>query len=401
MSNRTDLAKRAGMMVRVLGPVLGLALLAGCGNGEDRNKRPTPTVGYVVVQPTAVPMETSLGGRTVAFATSDVRPQVSGVIRTRLFQEGGTVRQGQPLFQIDPSLYRAAVSQASANLQAAQANAVAATIKAERFRPLAEMEAISRQQYTDALAQSRQAKASVAQTGAALETARINLRYTTVPAPISGRIGRSLFTTGALVNANQADALAVIQQVDPIYVDMQQSSAELLALKRALASGGVAAGSTSVRLKLEDGSDYPFAGTVQFSEMMVNEATGTITLRARFPNPHGLLLPGMFVQARFDQAVNPAAYLVPQGAVMRDISGDAFVYIAGADNKAARRVITADRAVGPNWVVTAGLKPGDRIITQGLANLKHGMAIKPVPQSAPQRVVPPKNGAGGGRPDRG
>jgi len=401
MSNRTDLAKRAGMMARVLVPVLGLALLAGCGNGEDRNKRPTPTVGYVVVQPTAVPMETSLGGRTVAFATSDVRPQVSGVIRTRLFQEGGTVRQGQPLFQIDPSLYRAAVNQASANLQAAQANAEAATIKAERFRPLAEMEAISRQQYTDALAQSRQAKASVAQTGAALETARINLRYTTVPAPISGRIGRSLFTSGALVNANQADALAVIQQVDPIYVDMQQSSAELLALKRALASGGVAAGSTSVRLKLEDGSDYPFAGTVQFSEMMVNEATGTITLRARFPNPHGLLLPGMFVQARFDQAVNPAAYLVPQGAVMRDISGDAFVYIAGADNKAARRVITADRAVGPNWVVTAGLKPGDRIITQGLANLKHGMVIKPVPQSAPQRVVPPKGGAGGGRPDRG
>ena len=376
MSNRTDLAKRAGMMARVLVPVLGLALLAGCGNGEDRNKRPTPTVGYVVVQPTAVPMETSLGGRTVAFATSEVRPQVSGVIRTRLFQEGGTVRQGQPLFQIDPSLYRAAVNQASANLQAAQANAEAATIKAERFRPLAEMEAISRQQYTDALAQSRQAKASVAQTGAALETARINLRYTTVPAPISGRIGRSLFTSGALVNANQADALAVIQQVDPIYVDMQQSSAELLALKRALASGGVAAGSTSVRLKLEDGSDYPFAGTVQFSEMMVNEATGTITLRARFPNPHGLLLPGMFVQARFDQAVNPAAYLVPQGAVMRDISGDAFVYIAGADNKASRRVITADRAVGPNWVVTAGLKPGDRIITQGLANLKHGMVIK-------------------------
>ncbi|HXD04173.1 MAG TPA: efflux RND transporter periplasmic adaptor subunit, partial [Novosphingobium sp.] len=254
-------------------------MLAGCGNGADKTKRPVPIVGYVVAEPTAVPLETSLGGRTVAFATSEVRPQVSGVIRSRLFEEGGVVRQGQPLFQIDPSLYRAAFNQASANLEAARANAEAASVKAERYRPLAEMEAISRQQYTDALAQSRQARASVAQNGAAVETARINLRYTTVPAPISGRIGRSLFTTGALVNASQADPLAVIQQVDPIYVDMQQSSAELLTLKRALASGGVSAGSTSVRLKLEDGSDYPFAGTVQFSEMMVNEATGTITLR--------------------------------------------------------------------------------------------------------------------------
>lgn len=401
ISSRTGLVQRAGKPARVMGAVLGLALLAGCGKGDEGKKRPEPTVGYVVVQPVAVPMETSLGGRTVAFATSEVRPQVSGVIRARLFEEGGVVRQGQPLFQIDPSLYRAAVNQASANLQAARATAEAATVKAERFRPLAEMEAISRQQYTDALAQSRQAVAAVAQTGAALETARINLRYTTVPAPISGRIGRSLFTTGALVNANQADALAVIQQVDPIYVDMQQSSAELLALKRALASGGVAAGSTSVRLKLEDGSDYPYAGTVQFSEMMVNEATGTITLRARFPNAQGLLLPGMFVQARFDQAVNPAAYLVPQGAVMRDIGGDAYVYVVGQGNKAEHRKVTADRSLGPNWVVTAGLKPGDRIITQGLANLKHGMSVKPVPQSAPQRVAPPRGGAGGGGAGRG
>jgi len=306
------------------------------------------------------------------------------------------VRQGQPLFQIDPSLYRAAFNQASANLEAARANAEAASVKAERYRPLAEMEAISRQQYTDALAQSRQARASVAQNGAAVETARINLRYTTVPAPISGRIGRSLFTTGALVNASQADPLAVIQQVDPIYVDMQQSSAELLTLKRALASGGVSAGSTSVRLKLEDGSDYPFAGTVQFSEMMVNEATGTITLRARFPNPQGLLLPGMFVQASFDQAVNPAAYLVPQSAVMRDIGGDAFVYVVVPGDKAARCKVTADRAMGPNWVVTSGLKPGDRVITQGLAMLKHGMAIKPVLASTPQRVVAPTAGSGGG-----
>ena len=390
--------RTARRLAATLALASGLALLAGCGNGDGKPKRPVPAVGYVVVQPTAVPMQTSLGGRTVAFATSEVRPQVSGVIRARLFTEGGVVKQGQPLFQIDPSLYRAAVNQADANLQAARATAEAASIKAERYRPLADMEAISRQQYTDALAQSRQAKASVAQTGAALETARINLRYTTVPAPISGRIGRSLFTTGALVNANQADALAVIQQVDPIYVDMQQSSADLLALRRALSSGGVAPGSTAVKLTLEDGSAYPYAGTVQFSEMMVNEATGTITLRARFPNPQGMLLPGMFVQASFDQAVNPAAYLVPQAAVQRDFGGDAFVTVVGPGNKALRRKVTADRTIGPDWVVTAGLNPGDRVITQGLATLKQGMAVKPVPASAPQRVVAPAGGAGKGVP---
>lgn len=378
-----------------LGAVLALALLSGCGNGASKPK-PVPEVGFVVVQPTAVPLSTSLGGRTVAFATSEVRPQVSGVIRERLFAEGGTVRQGQPLFQIDPSLYRAAVNQANANLEAARANAEAASVKAERYRPLAEMEAVAKQTYTDALAQSRQARAAVAQTGAALETARINLRYTTVPAPISGRIGRSLFTTGALVSANQADPLAVIQQVDPIYVDMQQSSAELLTLKRALAGGGMAPGSTSVRLKLEDGSDYPVAGTVQFSEMMVNEATGTITLRARFPNPQGLLLPGMFVQATFDQSVNLSAYLIPAAALVRDFSGDSFVYVVGAGNKAERRKVATDRIIGPNWVVTAGLRPGERVITQGIANLKAGMAIRPVPQSAPQRVKAPGGGGGGG-----
>jgi membrane fusion protein (multidrug efflux system) len=374
-------------------PALGL--LASCGSSEKPRPSP-PQVGFVVVQPAAVPLSVTLGGRTVAYATSEVRPQVNGVIRARLFAEGGTVRQGQPLFRIDASLYQAAVHQASANLEAARATAEAARIKAERFRPLAEMEAISRQQYTDALAAARQASATVAQTGAALETARINLRYTTVPAPISGRIGRSLFTTGALVSASQADPLAVIQQIDPIYVDMQQSSAELLALKRALASGGMAPGSASVRLRLEDGSDYPYAGTVQFSEMMVNEATGTITLRARFPNAQGLLLPGMFVQASFDQAVNPAAYRVPAEAVIRDIGGAAFVYVVGPGNKAERRKIAADRLVGQDWVVSAGLRPGDRVITQGMASLKQGMAIRPVPASAPQPLGPPRGGTGAG-----
>lgn len=380
--------KSAALAVQAALAVVALGALGGCGQGQDRNKRPPLQVGYVVVQPSAVPLATSLGGRTVAFATSEVRPQVNGVIRSRLFAEGGVVRQGQPLFQIDPSLYRAALNQASANLQAARASAEASALKAQRYRPLAEMEAISRQDYTDALAQSLQARAAVAQTGAAVETARINLRFTTVPAPISGRIGRSLFTIGALVSASQSDPLAVIQQIDPIYVDMQQSSADLTALKRALAAGGVSPGSTTVRLKLEDGSDYSAPGVVQFSELMVNEATGTITLRARFPNPDGLLLPGMFVQASFDQAVSPRAFLVPEPAVQHDIGGEAFVFVLAPQGKAERRAIVADRMLGPNWIVTAGLKPGDRVLTQGAGSVKNGMAVKAVPASTPQRIAP-------------
>ncbi len=370
--------------------------LAGCGNSNEQPKRPPPQVGFVVVKPQAVPVVVSLGGRTVAYESSEVRPQVSGVIRARLFTEGGLVRQGQPLFQIDPSLYRASANQAQANLMSAQATAEAAAARAERYRPLAAMEAVSKQEYTDALAQSRQAAAAVAQSRAALETARINLRFTTVPAPITGRIGRSLFTTGALVSANQPDPLASIQRLDPIFVDMQQSSADLLALRKGLAGGGSGGGSTQVRLQLEDGTDYGHAGTVQFSEMTVNEATGTVTLRARFPNRQGLLLPGMFVQASFAQTVDPQAYLVPQAAVQRDFGGDSVVYVVGAGNKAQRRTITAVRTLGADWVVTGGLNPGDRIITQGTANLKSGMPVKPVPASSPQRVAPRPAGAGSG-----
>ncbi|MBN8842381.1 MAG: efflux RND transporter periplasmic adaptor subunit [Sphingomonadales bacterium] len=364
--------------------------LGACsGKEEDGRGNRTPQVGYVVVKIEPVPLTTSLGGRTVAFETSEVRPQVNGIIRRRLFTEGGFVRAGQPLYQIDASLYQAAVDQAAANLASARASAQAAEEKARRFEPLAKIQAVSQQDYSDALAQARSARAAVAQSSAALETARINLRYTTLSAPISGRIGRSLVTPGGLVSASQTTPLAVIQQTDPIYVDMQQSSADLTRLRQALASGGVTPGGTSVRLKLEDGSDYGFVGSVQFSEVTVSEATGTVTLRARFPNPQGLLLPGMFVTALFDQAVNPTAMLVPQTAVQRDFDGSAFVYLVGKDNKAARRKVVADRTVGSNWVVSEGLKPGDKVITQGVGNLKQGASIKPVPASSPQRLGAP------------
>ena len=375
-------------------------LLASCslGGGGNDQARAGPEVGYVVAAPGAVPITTSLNGRVVAYASSEVRPQVSGIIQKRFFTEGGLVRAGEPLFQIDPSLYRAAVNQASANLTAAQATAEAATARAERLRPLAEMEAVAKQDYTDALAQARQARASVAQNQAALETARINLRFATVPAPISGRIGRSFFTEGALVSASQAQPLAVIQRLDPIYVDMQQSSSEFLGLQRALASGGVGPGSTQVRLTLEDGSNHPYVGTVRFSEVTVNEATGTITLRASFPNPQGGLLPGMFVQTVFDQAVDPSAFLVPQQAVQRDFGGDAFVYLVGKDNKVERRKVVTNRTSGTNWVITSGLNRGDRVITQGTNNLRHGMPVRPVHASAPQQVGSPAAGKSPAKP---
>lgn len=390
----------------ILGAGLCLAAtaIAGCSSGDKPFERPAPQVGFVSVAPSAVPVAVSLGGRTVAFETSEVRPQVNGIIQKRLFTEGSYVRAGQPLYQIDASLYRASVRQAEANLAAAKASADAATARANRYKPLAAQEAVSQQDYVDAEAQARQAQASVAQASAALETARINLRFTSVSAPISGRIGRSLVTTGALASAAQAQPLAVIQRVDPIYVDIQQSAAELTSLRQALAKGELSAGSTSVRLKLDDGTTYPLPGTVEFSDITVDESTGTVTLRARFPNPQGLLLPGSFVTAIFDQAVQPSAFLVPQGAVQRDFDGSAFVYVVETDgkggNKAKRRKVTADRTTGTDWVVTSGLKRGDKVITQGLGNVRQDADVRPVPASAPQRVGPPpgKPGAQPGKP---
>jgi len=377
-------------------------MLAGCSSNDEnggagaRGQRGTAQVGFVVAKVGAVPFETTLSGRVAASQIAEVRPQVSGVIRRRLFTEGGFVRRGQALYQIDPSLYRAAVDQASANLAAASATAEAARTRAERYRPLAEAEAISKQDYTDAAAQARQARATVAQSSAALATARINLRYTNVPAPISGRIGRSLVTEGALVTGSQADPLAVISNLDPVYVDIQQSSADLLTLRRSLATGGASSGSSAVRLTLEDGTAYDRVGTVQFSEVTVNEATGTVTLRARMPNPDGTLMPGMFVKASFEQAVQPQAILVPQEAMQRDIGGDAFVYLVGKGNKVELRKVTTTRTYRDSWVVTSGLKAGERIITQGTANLRPGLEVKAVPADTPQRVAPrPPTGSKG------
>jgi len=388
---------------RSWGAVAALSLLAACGARPGAHKggggaNGPVAVGYVVVQPTRVDLTNELSGRVGAYQSSEVRPQVSGVIQKRLFAEGSLVRQGQPLYQIDPSLYRAAVNQAQANVESAQANLAAAQALADRYRPLAAIEAVSQQDYANAAAAAGQAKAAVAQTRAALDTARINLRFTTVPAPIGGRIGRSLSTVGALVTTSQADPLATIQQLDPMFVDIQQSSGELLALRRSLASGGLAPGRAAVRLTLEDGSLYDQSGSVEFSEAVVDPATGTVTLRARIANPAGVLLPGMFVRASFVQAVDTAAFLVPQAAVSRDPKGQATVYTVGPGNRAVHRTVTADRTQGAFWVVTRGLSPGDRIITQGLANITPDTPLRPVPASAPQRIEAPsgKNRQGKG-----
>nr|WP_314465981.1 efflux RND transporter periplasmic adaptor subunit [uncultured Novosphingobium sp.] len=378
--------------------MLSAALLAACSGGEKKDdKRAAPQVGFVVVEPSSVALAVTLSGRTVAFETSEVRPQVTGVVVKRLFTEGSMVRAGQPLYQIDPSLYRAAVNQAEADLTSARATAEAASAKAQRYKPLADMEAVARQDYIDALATARSAKASIAQNAATLDTAKINLRFTTVPAPISGRIGRSLSTVGALASASQTDPLAVIQRMDPIYVDMQQSASDLTALRRKLAAGGINPGSTQVHLKFDDGSQYALPGTVQFSEVTVDPDTGTVTLRASFPNPDGLLLPGMFVSSVFDQATDPNAFLIPQNSVQRDFDGSAYVMVVGADNKAARRKVTADRTQGVNAVVTAGLKKGDKVIVQGLNGLKQGADITPVAASSAQTIAPPSGKPGEGK----
>lgn len=369
-----------------------LALLAGCGGGDKNRTPPTPEAGYVVLTTQSAPLDIELAGRVTAFEIADVRPQVNGVIRARKFVEGSTVRQGQTLYEIDPSLYEAAVAQARAAVSGAEATHATAEAKAARYKPLAEIEAVSKQDYSDAQALSRQTANQIIQAKANLQTAEINLRFTRVPAPISGRIGRSLVTTGALVTNGQATALATIERLDPIYVDMQQSSADIVALRRALSSGGMAPAEATVSLTLEDGSVYAHSGKIEFSEAIVDPTTGAVTLRARFPNPQGLLLPGMFVRAKVVQAVAPNAILVPQQAVSRSPTGEASVLVLSADNHAVQRAIKADRTVGSSWLVTQGLSPGEKVISEGLARVRPGMLVRPVPAGSPDR---PRSGGRG------
>lgn len=367
--------------------------LAACGRAADdkaagRQDRAVE-VGYVVMQPTTVAITGEFSGRAVAFQSSQVRPQIGGLVQRQLFQEGSLVRAGQPLYQIDPSLYRASVEQAEADLQNARAALKAADLLAQRNASLVGAQMISRQDYDNAVAAAGQARASVAQREAALATARINLRFATVPAPIDGRIGRSLVTVGALVTPDQAAPLATIQRLDPIYVDVQQSAQQLLALREQLSSGNVQVGQADARIVLPNGKPYPQPGTLEFSEVLVDEATGTVTLRIRVPNPEGTLLPGMFLRARLAQATQASAYRVPQQALVRGPTGDAFVWVVGAGDKAVQRPVGADRVDGSDWIVTSGLNPGDKVVTQGIGSLRRDAQVRAVPASTPQTLQAP------------
>ncbi|CAN7286731.1 efflux RND transporter periplasmic adaptor subunit [Phenylobacterium sp. LjRoot219] len=354
-----------------------LLLLTGCAK-KNPPPPPPPEAGYVVLAPQTASIDIELSGRTTAYETSEVRPQVSGLILARRFTEGSIVHQGETLYEIDPSLYGAAAAEAKANVGQAEANRAAAEARASRYKPLVEIEAVSKQDYTDAVAQARQAAAQVAQTRAALKTAEINLAFTRVPAPITGRVGRSLVTTGALVTSGQDSPLTTISRLDPINVDIQQSSADLVALRNRLASGGVLPSGASVQLMLEDGSVYAQRGRVEFAEPLVDPSTGTVTLRARFPNPQNLLLPGMFVRARFSQATLQNVILAPQQAVSRTPRGDASVMLVGPDNKAVLRQIKVDRTIGDKWLVVSGLAAGDKVITEGLSRVRPGQPVHPV-----------------------
>ena len=367
-----------------VGPVVAAMLLASlgaCAPADPAKEKRPAEVGFQVLKATTAPYPVELPGRTVAYRTAEVRPQVTGVIQSRLFTEGALVHAGQPLYRIDASIYRAAANQAAANLAAAQANAEAAKAKADRYKPLASEQAVSQQEYTDAAAQARVAASAVAQTRAVLASAQVNLRFASVAAPITGRIGRSLVTEGSLATASQATPLAVISVLDPIYVDIQQSASELLRLRR-LAGAGQA--SAKVKLKLDDGNDYPLPGSLEFSEVTVAPGTGTVTLRARFPNPDGMLMPGLFVRATLNAAAQDKVYLVPQGALNRDPRGNATVLLVGKGNKAMVANVTAERTLGPNWVVSSGLKDGDKLITQGLGKAKPNQPVHPVPDTTPQ-----------------
>ena len=326
-----------------------------------------------------VELTTELAGRTEAFEIAEVRPQVAGLVMERLFAEGSYVRAGQPLYQIDARIYAANQAQASASVASAQATVEANRLRAERFALLAEQGGVSKQDAADARATYNQSRASVQQARAALSSAQVNLGFTRVTSPISGRIGISMVTKGALVTTNQSNAMAKVQRLDPMYVNIQQSGTDFIALRRAIESGKLISGAAPVQVILPDGSEYPIAGKLNPADIDVNPQTGTITVRAVLPNPKGVLLPGLFVRARVGQGTVPDAILVPQAAVSRDPRGRASVLVAGADGMLEKRLIVADTPVGQNWLVSSGLKAGEKIVIEGLINAREGQKAKVVP----------------------
>jgi membrane fusion protein (multidrug efflux system) len=377
-------------LIKWTGALLALMiLLGGCGSGQGQQAGPPPApeVAVVTIQPQQVELTTELPGRTSPYLVAEIRPQVNGIIKKRLFKEGSEVKAGQLLYQIDPAPFQVALDSAKASLGKAQANLPSIRLKAERHKELLAEKAVSKQDYDDAAAARGQAQAEVEYWKAQVEAARINLGYTRVTAPISGRIGRSTVTDGALVTAYQPAVLATIQKLDPIYVDVSQSSAELLRLKRHLETGRLSAAvknGKKVRLLLEDGTQYPLEGTLQFREVTVDQATGSFTLRIVVPNPQHLLLPGMFVRAVVQEGIAPQAILVPQQGVSRTPKGEPYALIVDEAGKVQLRPLTLNRAIGDQWLVSSGLKPGERLIVEGMMKVRPGAAVKAVPWKNPQ-----------------
>lgn len=389
-------------ITRLAAAVLCGLLMAGCQPEQQAASMPpaAPTVSVVTLQPQPVLLTTELPGRTSAYRIAEIRPQVNGLIQKRIFTEGTDVQAGDLLYQIDPAPFRAVLKNAEAALVRSEANLPAIRSRTERYKELLADKAVSQQEYDDVAAALHQLEADIQYGKAIVETARINLAYTRITAPISGRIGRSNVTEGAIVTAYQPVALATIQQLDPIYVDVPQSTTELLRLKRRLADGRLNrndASQETVALILPDSTAYPLAGVLQSQEVSVDPTTGSVTLRAVFPNPDSVLLPGMFVQTVIKEGVNQAAILVPQQGVSRDRKGNPTALIVDAESKTALRMLTVDRAVGDQWLVSAGLAPGDRVIVEGLKMLRPGTEVKAVPFKAgdaePAAANPPAGGS--------
>ena len=366
-------------------------LMVGCGPNGVRQMGPTE-VSVVTMKPERVVLTTELPGRTAAYRVAEIRPQVNGLILKRAFKEGSDVKAGDLLYQIDPALYQAAYNQAQAAVAMAEANLPALRSREKRFKKLVAGHALGQQDYDDALGSLLRMEAQLESSQAALESAKINLSYTPIKAPISGRIGRSGVTEGALVMAYQPVSLAVIQQLDPIYVDVTQSTSELLRLRRRLADGRLTHDGTSqnkVRLILEDGTVYPLEGTLEFRDITVDPTTGSVILRVVVPNPDGALLPGMFARTVLKEGVKEEAILVPQPGVSRNRKGKPFALVVDAAEKVDQRILTLDRAIGNRWLVSSGLNPGDRVIVEGTQKVRPGASVKVLPFEAGRKDGPP------------
>ena len=380
--------------VVLLGVLAGFLITSGCERQPQNAAPPAgpPEVSVVTLQPERVTITTELSGRTSAYLIAEVRPQVNGIIQKRLFTEGADVKAGDVLYQIDPALYQAAYDSARASLARAEANVTSIRYRSERYKELVSIKAVSRQDYDDTVAALKQAEAEIAVGKAAVESARINLDYTRVTAPISGSIGRSLVTVGALATAGQGLPLATIQQIDPVYVDVTQSSANLLRLQRSMESGTLKRDRSNrarVKLNLEDGTPYPLEGALQFQDITVDPTTGSYILRIVFPNPRRILLPGMYARAILEEGVNEQAILVPQQGVGRNPKGEPVSLIVDAEGRVQQRMLTLDRTVGDKWLVSSGLESGDRVIVEGSQKVKPGVSVKAVPFSEAHNPAAP------------